>query len=58
MTSLAQLPQQISPAEIDQALAAIADLMIPAPDLSLVSRDDLGTLIRILCVLRAALARA
>jgi hypothetical protein len=54
--TLATLDRHLSPDEVEQALAAVCDLLIPAPDLNLVNRDDLGALLRVLCVLRGALA--
>ena len=50
-----ELPQHLSPAEVDQALAAVADLLIPERDLSVIDRDGLSTLLRVLLLLRRAL---
>lgn len=51
----APLLQHYGPEDIDRALAAVCDLLIPSRDLHLVEREDLGTLLRLLRDLRLAL---
>jgi hypothetical protein len=38
------------------ALRSVADILIPERDLSVVDRDDLSTLLRVLILLREALS--
>ena len=50
------LHERTTPAEVDAALRAVADLLAPEPDLHVVDRDALGTLLRVLCIVREVLA--
>lgn len=52
----APLHERTSVEEVDLAFRAIADLMVPERDLSVVDRDELGTLLRVLCIVREVLA--
>jgi len=49
------LHEHLSPDDVDSAMRAVADLLAPERDLSVVGRDDLGTLIRLLCIVRQVL---
>jgi hypothetical protein len=50
------LHERISVSEVDMALRSVADILIPERDLSVVDRDDLSTLLRVLIMLREALS--
>lgn len=50
------LHERISVSEVDMALRSVADILIPERDLSVVDRDDLSTLLRVLILLREALS--
>jgi hypothetical protein len=50
------LHEHLSPDEVDASFRAVADLLTPERDLSTIDRDDLGTLIRLLCIVRQVLA--
>jgi hypothetical protein len=54
--TLPTLAEHLSVDEVDNALTAVGDLLVPERDLSVVDRDCLSSLIRVLCVLRSALA--
>jgi hypothetical protein len=52
----APLHERTSVEEVDAAFRAVADLMAPERDLSVVDRDELGTLLRLLCIVRETLS--
>ena len=54
-TQPAPLHMRTSVEEVDAAFRAVADLMAPERDLSVVDRDELGTLLRVLCIVRETL---
>ena len=46
------LSQRLSADEVSAAFRAVAALLVPERDLNVVDRDDLGTLLRVLCIVR------
>ena len=54
-TQPAPLHMRTSVEEVDAAFRAVADLLVPERDLSAIDRDELGTLLRLLCIVRETL---
>ncbi|AFL75380.1 hypothetical protein [Thiocystis violascens] len=52
------IAEHLSPDDVNAAFRAVADLLAPERDLSVVNRDELGTLLRLLCLVREHLERA